>query len=89
MKYEVLNEFEAKEHKGTLYKKDDIYPKKGFKADEKRVAFLQEVHPEYKVSFLGEEIKEEKQEKGANAKKEEKKPESKKKTTSKKSGEDK
>lgn len=57
MKYKVINEFIDKEHKDTLYKVGDIYPKKGFKVKKDRVTFLMKKHAEYKVAFL-EEVKE-------------------------------
>ncbi|OIK11981.1 hypothetical protein BIV60_17155 [Bacillus sp. MUM 116] len=50
--YTVLNDFTEKEHKNTLYIKGEKYPKKGFKADSKRIIFLQSVHPGYGVAFL-------------------------------------
>jgi hypothetical protein len=58
MKYPVLNDFIEKYHKNTLYKKGEIYPKEGFKADPERVAFLQSNKNRYGVAFLGPEIKE-------------------------------
>jgi len=48
----VLNTFKEKEHKGTIYQIGDTYPKGKFKADPKRVSFLQEEHPVYGVRFL-------------------------------------
>jgi len=53
----VLHEFMEKSHDKTVYRKGDTYPKKGFEADPERVAFLQEVHPEYGVTFLEKEKK--------------------------------
>lgn len=55
--YKVLSTFKEKHHNGHIYNEDGNYPAEGFKADPKRVEFLQSVHPEYKVKFLGEEIK--------------------------------
>jgi hypothetical protein len=49
----VLNTFREVEHENTIYEVGSIYPKEGFKADKNRVAFLQEIHPQYKVRFLG------------------------------------
>lgn len=57
MSYVVNNEFIEKEHKNTLYRKGDTYPKKGFKADPDRVKYLQSDDNEYKTVFLGEEVK--------------------------------
>lgn len=57
MPYKVVNDFYEKEHKNELYKKDGIYPKKGFKADPDRVKYLQSDDNEYKTVFLGEEVK--------------------------------
>lgn len=52
MNYKVLNGFMEKKHNNTVYRKGDIYPQDGFKADLERVNFLQEVHPTYGVPFL-------------------------------------
>ncbi|PTY77357.1 hypothetical protein B5V89_14850 [Heyndrickxia sporothermodurans] len=57
--YKVLNDFIEKYHENTLYKKGEEYPKEGFKADPKRVAFLQTDKSKYKKAFLGPEIKKE------------------------------
>lgn len=48
----VLNEFIEREHDFTLYTKGETYPKKGFKANDKRVDFLQKKHFKYGVAFL-------------------------------------
>lgn len=50
--YKVLNTFKEKEHDNTIYEADGFYPAEGYEADEKRVSFLQEVHPEYGIRFL-------------------------------------
>ncbi|OAT73758.1 hypothetical protein [Parageobacillus thermoglucosidasius] len=63
MKYPVLNDFIEKYHKNTLYKKGEIYPKEGFKADPERVKYLQSEKNKYKIPFLGPEIKENDKEK--------------------------
>lgn len=55
--YKVLNDFQEKYHKNTLYKKGETYPKGPYKADPERVAFLQTDDNEYKTVFLGEEVK--------------------------------
>lgn len=57
MAYPVLHDFIEKNHKNALYKKGEEYPKTNFKADPKRVAFLQKKHRKYKVAFLGSELK--------------------------------
>ncbi|PTY79625.1 hypothetical protein B5V89_05105 [Heyndrickxia sporothermodurans] len=59
MKCPVLHDFIEKEHKGLTYQKGEIYPKTGFEADPKRVAFLQTNKNKYKMVFLGPEINEE------------------------------
>lgn len=56
--YEVLNTFIEKEHKGTTYKKGEIYPKEGFEANPDRVAYLQSKNKKYKVAFLSGLVKE-------------------------------
>lgn len=57
MAFEVENDFYEKEHKNTLYRKGDTYPKKGFKADPDRVKYLQSDDNEYKKVFLAEDSK--------------------------------
>jgi hypothetical protein len=57
MKYPVLNDFIEKFHEDKLYKKGEEYPKEGFEAEPKRVAFLQTDKNGYNKSFLGEVIK--------------------------------
>jgi hypothetical protein len=52
MIFKVLHEFKEKEHENNIYGVGDTYPKEGFNADEKRVSYLQGVHPEYRVRFL-------------------------------------
>ncbi|NEU29940.1 hypothetical protein GN156_04005 [bacterium LRH843] len=59
MSFKVLNNFREKGHNNTVYSVGDIYPAEGFKADEKRVSFLQEIHPVYCVRFL-DSVEEEK-----------------------------
>lgn len=54
-KYKALNTFKEVDHDGTVYEAGDPYPKEGFKAEKKRVAFLQDLHPEYGVRFLTSE----------------------------------
>jgi len=58
MRYPVLSTFIEKEHNKTLYKEGETYPKKGFEADPKRVAFLQSNKNKYKIAFLGEDQEE-------------------------------
>lgn len=67
--YNVVNDFKEKNHKGHVYRKGDLYPAKGFKADSKRVSFLQSKDNDYKKAFLGEEVKTEKVEKKEQTKK--------------------
>lgn len=52
MKCKVLNNFREKEHDYTFYAKGETYPKEGFKANKKRVSYLQDIHPDYGVRFL-------------------------------------
>lgn len=52
MTYKVLNTFKENEHDGFVYQEGKSYPKEGYKADPKRVEFLQKKHPEYGVAFL-------------------------------------
>lgn len=52
MNYKVLHLFKEKEHGDTIYSIGDPYPKEGFKANDKRVSFLQELNPVYGVRFL-------------------------------------
>lgn len=52
MAYKVLNTFKEKEHDNHIYEEGHIYPAEGYKADEKRVEFLQKKHEEYDVKFL-------------------------------------
>ena len=59
MKYQVLETFQEKEHKDTVYYKGVTYPKAGFEAKTDRVAYLQSDKNSYKRSFLGEEVIEE------------------------------
>lgn len=63
--YEVINDFYEKHHKNTLYKKGETYPKEPYKADPERVAYLQKDENEYKVAFLGTEIKKESKKKSS------------------------
>ncbi|EWG08898.1 hypothetical protein [Cytobacillus firmus] len=63
--YEVINDFYEKHHKNTLYKKGDTYPKDPYKADPKRVEYLQKDENDYKMPFLGEEIKKESKKKSS------------------------
>jgi len=53
MFFKVLNDFKDTQHQHT-YKVGDDYPKEGYKAEEKRVAYLQSENPEYRMRFLGE-----------------------------------
>lgn len=55
--HKVLNTFKEEFHKDHIYNAGETYPADGFDADPKRVEFLQSTHCEYKVKFLGEEIK--------------------------------
>lgn len=59
MGYKVLADFIEKGHKDTLYREGEEYPKKGFKADPDRVAYLQTKKNKYKIAFLGDEVKSE------------------------------
>lgn len=54
MSYKVLSRFREKHHDNTVYEAGDPYPKEGFKADAKRVSFLQKKHSVYGVRFLDE-----------------------------------
>lgn len=56
----VKNTFKEKHHNDTVYKTGDEYPKTGFKADPKRIEFLQKTHPEYGVQFLEGQVVEKK-----------------------------
>jgi hypothetical protein len=58
MTYKVINSFIDKEHKNTLYRVGDEYPKEGYKPTKARIAELSKEHPEYKRVFI-EKIKEE------------------------------
>lgn len=58
--FEVLNDFIEKEHKDLLYKAGETYPKAGFKADPKRVGYLQSNENIYNKAFLGPELEKEK-----------------------------
>lgn len=57
MSYKVINDFLEKFHDNHLYKNGDKYPKKGYKADPERVAFLQTDQNKYHIPFLGDQIK--------------------------------
>ncbi|UOE54923.1 hypothetical protein [Cytobacillus oceanisediminis] len=63
--YEVIHDFYEKDHKNTLYKKGETYPKEPYNADPERVAYLQKDENEYKVAFLGNEIKKESKKKSS------------------------
>jgi hypothetical protein len=54
--YQVVNDFIEKEHANVVYKTGEVYPKEGYQADLKRVAFLQSNKNKYKKSFLGPEL---------------------------------
>lgn len=56
--YKVLNDFTEKIHGNTVYRKGDTYPKESFEADQKRIEFLQKVHPTYGVPFLDSPVEE-------------------------------
>jgi|GEM_PF-1184967 len=58
MKYRVLHDFIEKQHKNTLYKKGEEYPKEGFKADPERVAYLQSNQNPYQIAFLASAVEE-------------------------------
>lgn len=60
MAYKVINTFLEKNHENLVYNKGDVYPAEGFEADPKRVTMLRSKRNKYKMSFLGQEIKEEK-----------------------------
>nr|WP_259544995.1 hypothetical protein [Heyndrickxia oleronia] len=56
MSYKVVNDFHEKYHGNHLYKKGHKYPKKGYKIDPERVAYLLTDQNQYKLTFL-EEVK--------------------------------
>lgn len=58
MKYEVINTFLDKEHDSTIYLVGELYPKEGYKATKKRVAFLRSNKNKYNKPFLGKEVNE-------------------------------
>lgn len=49
---EVIKEFKERFHKNTVYEVGDTYPKKGFKADKKRVDELSSNSNRYNEPFL-------------------------------------
>lgn len=56
MRYQatVINGFEDKNHDGHVYVPGDIYPAEGYRTTKKRIEFLAQVHPEYKVAFVSD-----------------------------------
>lgn len=54
--YLVLNDFIEKEHDGITYKKGEQYPKYDFKANSKRVKYLQSAENQYQIAFLGPKL---------------------------------
>ncbi|PAF31864.1 hypothetical protein [Paenibacillus sp. 7516] len=54
LKAKVVNQFRDKDHDNRIYQPGDTYPAEGYSADEERVRYLSEIHPEYNKIYLAD-----------------------------------
>lgn len=54
LKAKVVNQFRDKDHDNRIYQPGDTYPAEGYSADEERVHYLSEIHPEYNKIYLAD-----------------------------------